>query len=97
MDCHFSFDDVDMEIDDAENQEHSHPKTSTVDEPNRKRNRGLRGRAFRFNGKVTGLTFPSDSSQHDRIREFNTKVSERLLVTKQDHDTLNCISYADLS
>ncbi len=44
-----------------------------------------------------GFTFSSDSSQHDRIREFNTNVSERLLATKQDHDHLNCTSYVVLS
>ncbi len=31
MDCPFSFDDVHIEIDDAENQENSHPNISTVD------------------------------------------------------------------
>jgi hypothetical protein len=97
MDCPFSFDDVDMEIDDAENQENSHPNTSTVDEPNCKRDRGLRGMAFRFNGKVTGFTCFCDSSQHDRIREFNTRIGKRLLATKEDHDPLNWISYVVLS
>jgi hypothetical protein len=58
MDCPFSFDDVNMdsivEINDAENQESSLLNISTVSVPNRKRDRGLRGMAFRFNGKVTG-------------------------------------------
>jgi hypothetical protein len=41
MDCPFSFDDVDMENDDAENLENSHPNVSTVDEIVRKRDRVL--------------------------------------------------------
>ncbi len=74
MECPFSFDDDNMEIDDAEIQENSHPNISTVDDTNRKRDRGLRGKPFRFNGKIVGFTCSSDSSQNDRIHEFNTKV-----------------------
>ena len=55
MDCRLSFDDPDMENDDAENQENSHPNISHVGYTLRTRDLGLRGRAFRFNGKVTGF------------------------------------------
>ena len=92
MDCRFSFDDSDMENDDAENQENSHPNISHVGDTLRKRDRGLRGMAFRFNGKVTGFA-SSYSSQHDRIHEFNTKLGDRLLSTMQNQEPLKWISY----
>ena len=42
MDCPLSFDDSDMENDDAENQENSHPNISNMGDTLRKRDRGLR-------------------------------------------------------
>ena len=96
MGCPFAFDDAVMENDNAENRENSHPNISKVDDTIRKRNRGLRGKAFRFSGTFTGFT--SDSSQHDhRINEFNKRVGDRILATKQDHVTLDSISYMVLS
>jgi hypothetical protein len=98
MGCPFAFDDAVMENDNAnaENRENSHPNISKVDDSIRKRNRGLRGNAFRFSETLTGFT--SDSSQHDRINEFNNKrVGDRILATKQDHVTLDSISYVVLS
>ena len=96
MDCRLSFDDSDRENDDAENQENSQPNISHVGDTLRKRDRGLRGMAFRFNGKVTGFTF-SDSSQYDRIHEFNTKLGDRLLSTMQNQEPLKWISYVVFS
>ena len=97
MGCPFAFDDAVMENDNAnaENRENSHPNISKVDDTIRKRNRGLRGKAFRFSGTFTGFT--SNSSQHDRINEFNKRVGDRILATKQDHVTLDSISYMVLS
>ena len=63
-----------------------------MDDTIRKRNRGLRGKAFRFSGTFTGFT--SDSSQHDhQINEFNKRVGDSILATKQGHVTLDSISY----
>lgn len=96
MGCPFAFDDAVMENDNAENRENSHPNISKVEDTIRKRNRGLRGKAFRFSGSFTGFT--SDSSQHDhRINEFNKRVGDRILATKQGHVTLDSISYVVLS
>jgi hypothetical protein len=94
MGCPFAFDDAVMENDNAENRENSHPNISKVDDTIRKRNRGLRGKAFRFSGTFTGFKF---FSQHDRINEFNKRVGDRILATKQDHVTLDSISYVVLS
>jgi hypothetical protein len=96
MECPFEFDDADMEIDDSENGENSHPNISTVDDTIRKRDRGLRGKAFRFSGKITGFTF-SGSSQHDRIQELNTELGHRFLICKGNYDPLKWISYVILS
>ena len=97
MDCPFEIDDgAGMENEDAENQENSHPNISTVDDTIRKRDRGTRGKAFRFSGKCTGFTF-SKSSLHDRIHEFNTKVGDRFLVCKEEHEPLKWISYVEMS
>jgi hypothetical protein len=94
MDCPFAFDDAVMENDNAENRENSHPNISKVDDTIRKRNRGLRGKAFRFSGTFTGFKF---ISQHDRINEFNERVGDRILATKQDHASLDSISCVILS
>ena len=96
MGCPFAFDDAVMENDNAENRENSHPNISKVNDTIRKRNRGLRGKAFRFSGKCTEFTF-SNSSLHDRIREFNRDVGRRFLACKGNHDPLKCISYVVLS
>ena len=95
MGCPFAFDDAVMENDNAENRENSHPNISKVDDTIRKRNRGLRGKAFRFSGTFTGFT--SDSSQHDQTHQFNLRVRDRILATKKDHVTLDSISYMVLS
>ena len=92
MDCPLSFHDSEEENYDAENQENSNPNIFNVDRIYRNRDRGLRGKAFRFNGKVTGFTF-SDNSRHGRIREFNTKLGDRLVVTMQAQEPLQWISY----
>ena len=86
MDCPLSFHDSEEENYDAENQENSNPNIFNVDRICRNRDRGLRGKAFRFNGKVNGFTF-SDSSRHGRIHEFNTKLRDRLVVTMQDQES----------
>ena len=95
MGCPFAFDDAVMENDNAENRENSHPNISKVDDTICKRNRGLRGKAFRFSGTFTGFT--SDSSQHDQTHQFNLRVRDRILATKKDHVTLDSISYMVLS
>ena len=95
MACPFAFDDAVMENDNAENRENSHPNISKVDDTICKRNRGLRGKAFRFSGTFTGFT--SDSSQHDQTHQFNLRVRDRILATKKDHVTLDSISYMVLS
>jgi hypothetical protein len=97
MPCPFAFDDVDTENEDVENRENSDPNRSNVDDTIRKCDRGLRGKAYRFHGKVAGCTFTSDSSHHDRIDEFNTKLGDRLLATKERHPSLKWISYLVLS
>ena len=96
MDCPLSFHDSEEENYDAENQENSNPNIFNVDRIYRNRDRGLRGKAFRFNGKVNGFTF-SDNSRHGRIREFNTKLGDRLLSTMQDQEPLKWISYVVFS
>ena len=62
MGCPFSFQDFEQDNDYADNQENLHPNISNIDGTFRNRHRGVRGKAFRFNGKVTGFMF-SDSSQ----------------------------------
>ena len=94
MDSPFEFENAEMPIDDdSENGENSHPNVSNADHVTiRKRDRGIRGMAFRFSGTCTGFAC-SDGPQHDQIYEFNTKFGNRLLATKLVHDTLKCISY----
>jgi len=94
MDCPFAFDHAGMDNDDAENRENSHPNISEADGTIRKRDRGIRGMAFRFSGTFTGFKF---ISQHDRINEFNERVGDRILATKQDHASLDSISCVILS
>ena len=96
MGCPFAFDDAVMENDNAnaENRENSHPNISEADGTIRKRDRGIRGMAFRFSGTFTGFKF---ISQHDRINEFNERVGDRILATKQDHAWLDSISCVILS
>ena len=89
MGCPFAFDDAVMENDNAENRENSHPNISEADGTIRKRDRGIRGMAFRFSGTFTGFKF---ISQHDRINEFNERVEDWILATKQDHASLKSIS-----
>ena len=96
MDCPLSFHDSEQENYDLENQENSNPNIFNVDRICRNRDRGLRGKAFRFNGKVNGFTF-SDNSRYGRIREFNTKLGDRLLSTMQDQEPLKWISYVVFS
>ena len=67
-----------------------------MDDKIRKRDRGLRGKAFRFSGKITGFTF-SGSSQHDRIQELNTELGHRFLACKGNYDLFRWISYVVLS
>ena len=45
MEGPFEFDNADIEIDDSENGDNSHPNILTVDDTIRKRDRGLRGKA----------------------------------------------------
>ena len=78
MDCPFAFDHAGMDNDDAENRENSHPNISEADGTIRKRDRGIRGMAFRFSRTFTGFKF---ISQHDRINEFNERVGDRILAT----------------
>ena len=91
MGCSFSFDDSVMENDNAEDRENSHPNMSEVGtsfhDTFHKRDRGLRGYAFRFSGKCTGFT-SSASSQHDRKQEFNKKNEDRFLASKENIDSL---------
>ena len=92
MDSPFEFEGADIDIDDnSENGENSHPNVSNA-VTIRKRNDGIRGKAFRFSGTCTGFAC-SDGPLHDQIYEFNTKFGDRLLATKLVHDTLKCISY----
>ena len=97
MDSPFEFENADMPIDDdSENGENLHLNVSNADHVTiRKRNQSIRGKAFRFSGTFTGFT--SDSSQHDQTHEFNLRVSDRILATKNDHVTLDSISYVVLS
>ena len=88
MACPFRYDDDDASMeneDGAESGENSNPNISTVAHTIRKRDRGLRGKTFRFSGICTEFTF-SNSSLHDRIREFNRDVGRRFLVCKGNHD-----------
>ena len=91
MGCPFSFDDSVMENDNAEDRENSHPNMSEVGtsfhDTFHKRDRGLRGYAFRFSGKCTGF-ISSASSQHDRKQEFNNKLGDRFLASKEKIDSL---------
>ena len=96
MDCPFEFDECGMEIDDSKNGENSHPNISNADDTIRKRVQDLRGKAFRFSGTFTRWTF-SENSQQARINEVNRKIAERLIATKQAHDSLNSITYVVLS
>ena len=98
MACPFRYDDdASMENEDgAESGENSNPNISTVDNTIRKRDRGLRGKTFRFSGKITGFTF-SNVLQHDRINEFNRAVGHRFLACKGNHDSLKWISFVVLS
>ena len=75
MDCPFAFDHAGMDNDDAENRENSHPNISEAYGTIRKRDRGIRGMAFRFSGTFTGFKF---ISKHDRINEFNKRVGDRI-------------------
>jgi hypothetical protein len=97
MACPFRYDDDDASMENEDGAENSNPNISTVDDTTiRKRDRGLRGRTFRFSGICTEFTF-SNSSLHDRIREFNTDVGRRFLACKGNHDPLKWISYVVLS
>ena len=99
MPCPFRYDDDDPSMenkDGAESGENSNPNISTVDDTIRKRDRGLRGRTFRFSEKITGFTF-SNVSQHDRIHEINRDVGHRFLACKGNHDSLKWISFVVLS
>jgi hypothetical protein len=99
MACPFRYDDDDasMEMENEDGAENLNPNISTVDDTtSRKRDLGLRGRTFRFSGICTEFTF-SNSSLHDRIREFNRDVGRRFLVCKGNHDPLKWISYVVLS
>ena len=97
MACPFRYDDDDASMENEDGAENSNPNISTVDDTTiRKRDRGLRGTAFRFSGICTEFTF-SNSSLHDRIREFNRDVGHRFLACKGNHDPLKWISYVVLS
>jgi hypothetical protein len=97
MACPFRYDDDDASMENEDGAENSNPNISTVDDTTiRKRDRGLRGKTFRFSGICTEFTF-SNSSLHDRIREFNRDVGRRFLACKGNHDPLKWISYVVLS
>ena len=85
MACPFRYDDDDASMENEDGAENSNPNISTVDDTIRKRDRGLRGRTFRFSGTCTGFTF-SNSSLHDRIHEFNRDFGRRFLACKGNHD-----------
>ena len=95
MGCPFAFDDAVMENDNAENRENSHPNISKVDDTIRKRNRGLRGKAFR-SGKHTwpsSLLLLRQSVSEGALANSQGRVPEALGTLHQARPYIYLILY----